>query len=283
MIENHYNNGLKMPAIGYGTADLTGSVSELICHAVEVGHRLIDTAEAYGSEEGVGEGLQTVFSRGLVKRGELFIQTKLLPAKHGYLEVMEGFERSLERLRVDYVDAYYLHWPVVRGQEDTYQENNLAAWQAMNELQQKGRIRFLGVCNFLERHLLYLTESGLPMPAINQLEIHPGFQQKGLVRFCRKHGMAIQAWSPMGRGVLRTPEFEAMAASYGKNISQFALRWSIQKGFIPLTRSSDLAHIAQNLEVFDFQIQDEDMRMLDDLNTCDRHMDIWSYKRQQMY
>jgi len=280
---DHYDNGLVMPMMGFGTANLTGPVDELVCSAIQAGHRLIDTADAYGSEAGVGDGLQKALARELVKREELFVQTKLAPVRHGYQEVMDGVQRSMDRLHVDYLDAYFLHWPVPRGQEDSYRQGNLAAWQAMVELQQKGLIRYLGVCNFLERHLLYLTESGLPMPAINQLEIHPGFQQRGLVGFCLERGIAIEAWSPMGRGLLQTSAFEEMSARYGKSIGQLALRWSIQKGYVPLTRSSNQNHIVQNIEVFDFEITNEDMRKLDELNSCDNHMDIWSYKRQQMY
>ncbi len=278
-----YDNGLTMPPIGFGTADLKGPADELVYCAIEAGHRLIDTAAAYGSEAAVGDALQKALDRGLVRREELFVQTKLAPVKHGYREALDGFEEALNKLHLDYLDAFYLHWPVLRGQEETYREGNLAAWQAMTELRQKGRIRYLGVCNFLERHLLYLTESGLPWPAVNQLEIHPAFQQRGLVRFCRERGVAIQAWSPMGRGVLRTAEFEEMAARYGKTIGQLALRWSIQNGFVPLSRSSDPAHIAGNLNVFDFEIGPEDMQRLNSLNTNTEHQDIWSYKRQQMY
>lgn len=144
-------------------------------------------------------------------------------------------------------------------------------------------MKHIGVCNFLERHLLQLTDAGGQLPEVNQLELHPGFQQRGLVRFCRERGIVIEAWSPMGRGVLRKPEFEQMAARYGKDIGQLALRWSLQNGYIPLTRSSNRAHIKNNLNVFDFEISREDMSVLNELNTNDNHQDIWSYKRQQMY
>ncbi len=272
-----------LPAIGFGTADLAGPAERIVLEAISAGHRLIDTARVYGSEEGVGLAAEEAVRRGIVRREELFLETKLAPDRHGYHEALRDFEEALERMRTDYLDMFMLHWPVARGSEDDYREKNIAAWQALTELKQKGRVRHIGVCNFLERHLLQLTDAGLPLPEVNQLELHPGFQQRGLVRFCRERGMAIEAWSPMGRGILKTPEFEAMAARYGKDVGQLALRWSIQKGFVPLTRSSDPEHIAHNLEIFDFEIGPQDTEKLDALNTNTDHQDIWSYKRQQMY
>ena len=276
-------NKLNRLCIGFGTADLSGPAEDLVFCAIQAGYRLIDTAAVYGSEEAVGRALRRAMDSGLVKREELFVQTKVSPANHGYQEAKAGVEQSLNQLQVDYLDAYLIHWPVPRGQEETYREKNLETWQALTELQQKGCIRYTGVCNFLERHLLQLTENGLPMPAINQLEIHPAFQQRGLVRFCKERGITVQAWSPMGRGVLQTPEFNAMAERYDKNIGQLALRWSIQNGFIPLTRSSVPQHIQRNIEILDFAITEEDMMRLNALNTNDQHLDIWSYRRQQMY
>ena len=276
-------NQIGIPPIGFGTADLTGVVDELVLAAIEAGHRLIDTAQVYGSEEGVGRAVSAAVERGLVRREDLFIETKLDPQRHGYQEALDAFYESLDRLQTDYVDMFLIHWPVARGSEDTYREKNIATWQAFEELKKKGKARHIGVCNFLERHLLQLTENGLSCPEVNQLELHPAFQQRGLVRFCRERGIVIEAWSPMGRGVLKQPQFEEMAAGYGKDVGQLALRWSLQNGYIPLTRSSNPAHINSNLNVFDFEISDEDMCALNRLNTNDNHQDIWSYKRQQMY
>lgn len=276
-------NRMSLPQIGFGTADLSGPTDEIVFSAIKAGYRLIDTAQVYGSEEGVGLAVKEAVSRGLVRREELFLQTKLAPDRHGYHEALACFEESLNKLRADYLDLYLIHWPVARGSEETYREKNLAAWQAFEELKRRGKARHIGVCNFLERHLLHLTDDGMTCPEVNQLEIHPGFQQRGLVRFCRERGILVEAWSPMGRGVLKKPEFEKMAACYEKDIGQLALRWSIQSGFVPLARSSDPAHIAHNLDVFDFEISSEDMAVLNSLNTNDNHQDIWSYKRQQMY
>lgn len=271
------------PLIGFGTADLECSAGEAVFNAINVGYRLIDTAQVYGSERGVGEAVKRAISEGAVRREELFIQTKLAPEHHGYYETMNAFQESLGLLQMDYIDMYLIHWPVARGSEETYCEKNLATWQAFQELKDHGKVRHLGVCNFLERHLLQLTDNGMTCPEVNQLELHPGYQQRGLVRFCRKRGIAIEAWSPMGRGILKTPEFEKMAQQYGKNIGQLALRWSVQNGFIPISRSSNAGHIAANLDILDFIITDKDMAALNALNTNDGHLDIWSYRRQQMY
>lgn len=282
MIAIGHNDRL-IPAIGFGTADLEGNISTAVETAICAGYRLIDTARVYGSEEGVGKAVAKCIFNGVVCREELFVQTKLAPDRHGYYEAMNAFQESLDLLQMDYIDMYLIHWPVARGSEETYREKNLATWQAFQELKDHGKVRHIGVCNFLERHLLQLTDNGMACPEVNQLELHPGYQQRGLVRFCLEKGIVIEAWSPMGRGILRTPEFEAMAERYGKNIGQLALRWSIQNGFIPISRSSNVRHIATNLDIFDFAIIDEDMAALNALNTNDGHMDIWSYRRQQMY
>lgn len=274
---------LSLPPIGFGTWELTGSVEKAVYWAIKAGFRLIDTAQVYGSEDGVGIAVERAVKEGIVRREDLFIQTKLAPDRHGYREALEGFEESLNRLRVDYLDMFMLHWPVARGSEEIYPEKNAAAWRAFEELKRAGKVKHIGVCNFLERHLLQLTENGLTCPEVNQLELHPGYQQRGLVHFMRQRGVAIQAWSPMGRGILRAPEFERMAASYGKNVAQLALRWSVQSRFVPLTRSSDPAHIAENLAIFDFEICEADMQELNRLNTNTNYQDMWSYKRQQMY
>ena len=278
-----YRQKLSLPPIGFGTADLSGPAEEVVLDAVRCGYRLIDTAPVYGSEKGVGRAIRQAEERGFARRSDILIETKLPPDRHGYYEAIDSLEESLDRLQTDYIDVYLIHWPVSRGNEETYREKNIAAWQAFAEMKKQGKVRHIGVCNFLERHLLHLIESGLPCPEINQLELHPGFQQRGLVRFCRERGIMIEAWSPMGRGLLRTPEFETMAAFYGKTSGQLALRWSIQKGFLPLSRSSCQMHMEQNLQIFDFQISPEDMTKLDALNTPDNHQDIWSYRRQQMY
>lgn len=276
-------NGVKIPAIGFGTADLTGDIKEIVKCAVRCGYRMIDTAAVYGSETDIGGALQELVRDGEIRREDLFLQTKLDPAQRSYEAVVENFPHVLERLQTEYVDMFLIHWPVPRGSEETYRGENREVWRAFETLYREGRVRAVGVCNFLERHLLQITGTCSVAPMVNQLELHPGYQQKGLVRFCRERGMLIEAWSPMGRGILNKPEFQRIAGSYEKNIGQLALRWSVENGYIPLTRSSTPEHIAKNREIFDFSLAEDVKEKLNELNTNDGHLDIWSYRRQQMY
>lgn len=276
-------NGIPIPKLGFGTAGLDGDITNLVKTAIRSGWRLIDTAAVYGSEEAIGRALQELLASGEIRREDLFLQTKIDHHKHGYHAAKREFQRALESLQVNYLDLYLIHWPVPRGSEKTYREENIETWQAFEELYRAGRIRAIGVCNFLERHLLQITENCSIVPMVNQLELHPGYQQRGLVRFCRERGIVLEAWSPMGRGILNRPEYCQMAARYGKDIGQLALRWSIESGYIPITRSSTPGRIASNLEVFDFQLTSEDQALIDGLNSSSDHLDIWSYDYQQMY
>lgn len=276
-------NGQQIPSVGFGTADLEGNISVAVETAIRAGYRLIDTARVYNSEEDVGKAITKCMNEGIVQRSELFVQTKLDPALHTYESVLKSFQKSLDALNLDYVDLYLIHWPVVRGGEMDCYKRNRTIWRAFEALQRDGKVCMLGVCNFLERHLLDLMAHCGSKLVVNQLELHPGYQQRGLVRFCQQNGILVEAWSPMGRGILKKPEFEKMAQKYGKNIGQLALRWSIQNGFIPISRSSTFTHIYANRDIFDFVISEEDMMLLNALNTNDGYLDIWSYKRQQMY
>jgi len=282
-MEHTLANGVIIPAIGYGTAELIGDIKELVKAAVHCGYRLIDTAAVYGSEQAIGDAVSELVLNGTIRREDLFLETKLDPKQHGYHAVMQEFQNSLERLQTDYLDMYMIHWPVARGSEETYREENIETWGAFEELYQKGKIRAIGVCNFLERHLLQIMKNCSVPPMVNQLEIHPGYQQRGLVHFCQEMGLVIEAWSPMGRGILEKPEIQAIAAKYSKDIAQLALHWSTQGGYIPLTRSSSFLHMANNLDIFDFTLSNDELATMNALNTNDGHMDIWSYRRQQMY
>lgn len=274
---------IELPRIGFGTADLEDQAEAAVEAAIRAGFRLIDTARVYGSEESVGRAVAKCISDGIVRREDLIIQTKLDPSLHSYEGAIESFKASLKALNMEYVDLYLIHWPVPRGAENDCYERNREVWRAFEALQKNGEVRNLGVCNFLERHLLDLLDHCTVPPVLNQLELHPAFQQRGLVRFVKKLGMKIEAWSPMGRGLLNNDEWKARAGAYGKNPGQVALRWSIDQGFIPLVRAKNPEHIRSNLEFFDFTLTEKDRSILDGMNTNDQHMDIWSYKRQQMY
>ncbi len=273
----------RLPPIGFGTADLGDQAQMAVETAIRCGFRLIDTARVYDSENSVGKAVANCISDGTIKREDLIIQTKLDPSLHSYKGVMESFRASLGELKTDYIDLYLIHWPVPRGTENDCYERNREVWRAFEELQKNGNVRMIGVCNFLERHLIDLMEHCTIPPTINQLELHPAYQQKGLVRFTRKLGISVEAWSPMGRGVLNNEEWKERSGKYGKNPGQVALRWSIDNGYLPLVRAKNPEHIKSNLEIFDFSLTEEDKAALDAMNTCDQHQDIWAYKRQQMY
>ena len=268
--------------VGFGTADLAEAAEEAIYTALTNGYKLIDTARAYRSEKSLGQALKKVCSDGTHKREDYIIQTKVTPGVVGYQAVLDDFEQSLLNLGIDYVDVYFIHWPVNRGSEKTYHDENVEIWRAFEHLYQAGKVKRLGVCNFLERHLIDIWDHCKVRPAVHQLEIHPGYQQIGLVEYSQKMGMDIQAWSPMGRGELNNKTYTDMANSYGCNVGQLALKWSLQKGYTPLSRSRTKEHIVNN-RILDFTISTEDMKKIDELNTNTNYLDIWSYKRQQMY
>ena len=271
-----------IPEVGFGTADLAEDAEEAIYTALTHGYKVIDTARAYGSEAAVGRALKKACSDGEHKREDYIIQTKVTPGVVGYQAVLDDFEQSLSNLGVDYVDVYFIHWPVNRGSEKTYHHENVEIWRAFEELYKAGKVKNLGVCNFLERHLADILDNCKVKPKVHQLEIHPGYQQIGLVQYSQKMGMDIEAWSPMGRGELNSKVYMDMADRYNCNVGQLALRWSLQKGYTPLSRSKTKEHIINN-KFLDFTISKEDMKKIDELNTNTNYLDIWSYKRQQMY
>lgn len=272
--------------MGFGTAELDRSPGQeraclLIKTAVRSGIRLIDTAAVYGSETAVGKAVREMIRDGEIRREELFIQSKLAPDCHGRAKTQKCLEASLEQTQLDYLDAYLIHWPVPRYLEDSYRERNLESWRVMEEFYRAGKLRALGVCNFLERHLLDIFDGCSVPPKIGQLEIHPKFQQRGLCRFYRSRGLQIQAWGSVMNAA--DSEIHAVAEKYGKSVQQICLRWSIQKGFLPLMRSISEEHIRQNTEILDFTILADDMVRLDALNTDSCYREMWSYKRQKMY
>ena len=277
------SENINIPEIGFGTYDLQGDDRQIVLGAINSGFRLIDTARVYGSEMGVGYAIREAVDRGIINRSDLFIQTKLAPNMHGYYATLSCFEESINELQMDYIDMHLIHWPVSRGNEYDYREKNIESWQAFSELKKRGLVKHIGVCNFLERHLINLIDSGYGCPEVNQLELHPGYQQIGLVNFCRERDIVIEAWSPLGRGILDDTKYNEMAKKYNKNVGQLALRWSVQNGFIPLTRSSNCSRIKSNIDIFDFEITQEDIEEINTLNSNDNYQKIWSYKRQQMY
>ncbi|MGW4698253.1 aldo/keto reductase [Kitasatospora cineracea] len=245
------NNGIEMPQLGFGVFQVPDEeTTAAVAAALEAGYRSIDTAAIYGNERGVGKALA---ASGL-PREELFVTTKLWNADQGHDATLRAFDASLDKLGLEYVDLYLIHWPTPA--RDLYAES----WKAIEELAAEGRIRAAGVSNFQPAHLTRLIEAGGLVPAVNQVELHPGLQQAELRAFHAAHGIATEAWSPLAQGaVLDDPAITAIAERTGKSPAQVVLRWHLQLGNLVIPKSVTPARIRQNLDVFDFALTEDDM------------------------
>ncbi|MEV8329026.1 aldo/keto reductase [Kitasatospora sp. NPDC056731] len=245
------NNGVEIPQLGFGVFQVPDAeTTAAVTSALEAGYRSIDTAAIYGNETGVGRALA---ASGL-PREDLFVTTKLWNADQGYDATLRAFDASLAKLGLEYLDLYLIHWPTPA--RDLY----LDSWRAVERLASEGRIRAAGVSNFQPAHLQRLLDESRLVPAVNQVELHPGLQQAELRAFHTEHGIATEAWSPLAQGaVLNDPAITAIAARTGKSAAQVVLRWHLQLGNIVIPKSVTPARIRQNLDVFDFQLTDEDM------------------------
>ncbi|RAJ43031.1 diketogulonate reductase-like aldo/keto reductase [Kitasatospora sp. SolWspMP-SS2h] len=245
------NNGVEMPQLGFGVFQVPDEeTTAAVAAALEAGYRSIDTAAVYGNEHGVGKALA---ASGL-PREELFVTTKLWNADQGHDETLRAFDASLDRLGLEYADLYLIHWPTPA--RDRYTDS----WRAIGELAAAGRIRAAGVSNFQPAHLTRLIEAGGPVPAVNQVELHPGLQQAELRAFHAAHGIATEAWSPLAQGaVLDDPAITAIAERTGKSPAQVVLRWHLQLGNLVIPKSVTPARIRQNLDVFDFALTEDDL------------------------
>ncbi|MFB7282406.1 aldo/keto reductase [Streptomyces hydrogenans] len=245
------NNGVGIPQLGFGVFQVPDDeTTSAVGAALEAGYRSVDTAAIYGNETGVGRALA---ASGL-PREELFVTTKLWNADQGYDATLRAFDASLAKLGLAYLDLYLIHWPTPA--RDLYVDS----WRAVERLASEGRIRAAGVSNFQPAHLRRLLDSSSLVPAVNQIELHPGLQQSELRAFHAEHGIATEAWSPLAQGaVLDDPAITAIAARTGKSPAQVVLRWHLQLGNVVIPKSVTPARIRQNLDVFDFRLTDEDM------------------------
>jgi 2,5-diketo-D-gluconate reductase A len=257
------NNGVAIPQIGLGTGQVNGDdVVASIGEATRVGYRLIDTAKAYENEADVGRGIRAC---GL-ERDELFVSTKLHRADHGYDATLAAIDGSMERLGLEVIDCFLIHFPLPL--KDKYVET----WKAFERLQRDGRVRVIGVSNFALVHLRRLIDECAVVPAINQIELHPGFPQAELRAFHREHGILTEAWSPIGhgRGVLSHDVITGVAAAHGRSPAQVVLRWQVQLGNIAIPGSTNPDHIRANLDVFDFELSGEEMDAITGIGCDDR-------------
>lgn len=264
-------NGIKIPCIGYGTWQApSGEVTiEGVKAAIKAGYRNIDTAAAYYNEDSVGEGIRQSIEECGVSREELFISTKLWNDHRGYDLTMKAFEESMSKLKLDYLDLYMIHWPAVKMWYSDWREINASTWRAFEKLYKEGRIKSIGVSNFLAHHIEALIEDSEIKPMVNQIEYHPGFGQVESAEYCKKNGIVVEAWSPFGTGdVLKNNELKKFAEKYNKDVAQICIRWLLQKNILPLPKSTHEARIISNAQVFDFKLNDEEMRKIDNLPYC---------------
>jgi 2,5-diketo-D-gluconate reductase A len=254
------NDGNAMPQVGFGVWRVSNAeAGTTLAEAVKAGYRSIDTASIYGNEEGVGEAIRAVS----LPREELFITTKVWNDRQGYDSTLRAFDESLARLKLDHVDLYLIHWPVAGS--EAYRDT----WRALIKLKQEGRAKSIGVSNFLVPHLQRLIDETGVTPAINQIELHPRFQQKELSAFHKANGIATECWSPLGQGkILRDETLAAIGRKYGKTPAQVILRWHIDNGFVVIPKSVTSSRIRENVDVFDFTLDADDRRAIEGLDSA---------------
>lgn len=259
------NNGLEIPKIGFGTWQTpSGAVAEeSVYEALMAGYRHIDTATAYGNEASVGQGIK----RSGLAREELFITTKLWNDAHSYELAAQAIDDSLTALGLDYLDLYLIHWPNPVEFRDHWQEANADSWRAMEDAVRDGKIKSIGVSNFMPRHLDELLKTAEIKPVVNQIFLNPSDLQPEVTKYNAAHQILSEAYSPLGTGkIFAVPELQEMAAKYHKTVAQVVLRWSLQHGFLPLPKSVHEQRIVENLDVFDFELTPEDILVIDSLH-----------------
>jgi diketogulonate reductase-like aldo/keto reductase len=258
------NNGVEIPCIGFGTwqtPDGDVAVSS-VKEAVKAGYRHIDTAAGYGNEESVGRAVK----ESGIPRKELFITSKLQNPMHGYENTKAAFEETMKKLDTDYLDLYLIHWPNPIKFRNNWEEANAETWKAFEEFYKAGRIRSIGISNFHPRHIDALLKTASVAPAVNQIRLCPGDTQDEVVDYCRNKNILLEAYSPLGTGaIFEAADIQAIAKKYRKTVAQICIRWSLQRGYLPLPKSITPARIKENTEVFDFELSAEDVKAIADL------------------
>lgn len=258
-------NGNKIPQVGFGTwqAEDGEEAKQSVLTALKVGYRHIDTAHIYKNEQSVGEAIK----ESGIPREELFITTKLWNTEHTYEKAKQAIVDSLAKLSLEYVDLYLIHWPNPIDFRENWSKANADSWRAMEEAVAEGKIKNIGVSNFMVHHLVELEKTAKIKPVINQIYLNPSDQQKELVTYCEEKNIFLEAYSPLGTGkIFAIEELGAIAEKYSKTIAQVVIRWSLQKGFIPLPKSVTATRIAENIDVFDFELSEDDMIFIDELS-----------------
>ncbi|WP_395762165.1 aldo/keto reductase [Elizabethkingia anophelis] len=257
------NDGHKIPVLGFGTyKSMQAEGENAVINALNRGYRLIDTASIYGNESIVAEAIK----KSEVPRSEIILTTKLWRDNLGYQQTKEAFQASLDRLKLEYIDLYLIHWPANKKNYENWQQVNADTWRALEELQEDGKIRSIGVSNFWQTHLEELFQTARVIPAVNQIEFHPGYWQPEVTDFCQKNNIVIESWAPLARGkIFENEVLQKIAVKYNKSVSQICLRWVIQHDIIVIPKSSTLQRIEENIDIFDFNLSEEDIRIIDKL------------------
>ena len=257
------NNGVEIPCVGYGTFRTDPAVTaQAVQDAIAAGYRHIDTAKVYENEVGVGQGIKAAG----VPREELFVTSKLWNTDRGYEATKAAFQASLDRLGLDYLDLYLIHWPANEKQFGADAAKiNAETWRAMEELYEAGKIRAIGLSNFMPHHVAELLKTAKIKPMVDQIEVHPGWTHAEEIKKLQAMDIVVEAWGPLGgqgATVLVDPTMQKIAAAYGKSTAQVSLRWILQQGVVPLPKSVHVDRIKQNMELFDFELSNEEMQTI---------------------
>lgn len=260
-------NGICLPQIGLGTWKITDRdvMLEVIANAFNAGYRLIDTAAAYSNEIAIAKAIAAV---GL-PREEYYLSDKVWNTSRGYDEVQEACKRSLKKLKTEYLDLYLIHWPASMKLYTDWARINAETWRGMEELYRQGLVRAIGVCNFKIHHLEELKKTAEIMPYINQIECHPGMNQQEMINYCIDNEIAVEASSPIGNGqILSNGQLLNLSGKYGKTVAQICIRWLVQRGLIAIPKSVRPDRLKENMNVFDFEIEEDDMRIITEMPYC---------------
>ena len=254
------NNGKEIPSIGFGTFRLKEEVEYVVINAIEVGYKMIDTASSYLNEEYVGNAIKKT----KVDRKDLFITGKLWNDSREFEKIVEACKETLKKLNVDYLDLYLVHWPASPILYPNWKEINANVWKALEYLYEEGLVKSIGVSNFKKSQLEELMKVAKIKPMVNQIEFHIGFMQEETLKYCQENDILIEAWSPCGGGKLLKKEIiKEMAEKYNVSPAKLCLRWCVEHGVIPITKSTNIDRMKDNFNLYDFKISKEDMNILD--------------------
>jgi methylglyoxal/glyoxal reductase len=254
-------NGVQMPYFGLGVFKTKEGqeVIDSVTYALDAGYRHIDTAAIYGNEEGVGIAIE----KNATDRKDIFLTTKVWNADQGYDSTLKAFDTSLAKLKTDYLDLYLIHWPVKGKYKET--------WRALEQLYADGRVKAIGVSNFLQHHLEDLFQTAKVIPMVDQLEFHPYLVQQPLLDFCQQHQVQYEAWSPLMQGkAFEVPLLKELAAKYNVSVAQLVLRWDLQKGVVTIPKSIRNERVISNAAIFNFNISEEDVQKIAALDRGER-------------